>query len=529
MPYLLHSHRWRAVTVTVAIGAMAVTATSCGTGSPAASTAAERVSGGPHGTYLVPAGIHKIKHIVVIQQENRSFDSYFGTYPGADGIPMSNGSPTVCVTNPASGGCVAPYVDHADVNGGGPHSTGNATADVNGGKMNGFIGQAQSARKGCLDPTNPACSNSSTPDVMGYHTQSDIPNYWTYARDFVLQDHMFEPNASWSLPSHLFLVSEWSAYCTEADNPSTCVNALQTRPAEHPQNAPAVSGGEAGPKNRSTASRRGVAENAGGQPVYAWTDLTYLLHKDHVSWGYYVVTGTEPDCRNDAAETCAPVVQNSSTPGIWNPLPWFDTVQNDHQLGNIQDVTNFYAAARAGTLPAVSWVVPSGEVSEHPPAPVSFGQSYVTGLINAVMKSPDWDSTAIFLAWDDWGGFYDHVVPPTVDENGYGLRVPAIVISPYAKKGYIDHQILSFDAYDKFIEDDFLHGQRLNPATDGRPDPRPDVRENQAILGNLENDFNFSQTPRAAVVLPVHPTTTLTGTPAPSLVSAAATAPVVGG
>ena len=525
MRYSPRSHWWRPVTLTAAIAVVVVTAASCGSGAPASSTAPERVSGGPRGTYLVPAGIHKIKHVVVIQQENRSFDSYFGTYPGAEGIPMKNGSPTVCVPDPASGACVAPYVDHSDVNGGGPHSAVNATADVNGGMMNGFIGQAQSGRKGCLDPTVPACSNSAKLDVMGYHTQGDIPNYWAYAKDFVLQDHLFEPNASWSLPSHLFLVSEWSAYCTEVDNPSTCVNALQTQPAERPVNAPAVSGGAAGPKNGLKTTKRGVARNAGNQPIYAWTDLTYLLHKNHVSWGYYVVSGTEPDCQNDAAETCAPVKQNSNTPGIWNPLPWFDTVRTDHQLANVQDVKKFYAAAKAGTLPAVSWVVPSGQVSEHPPAPVSYGQSYVTSLINATMKSPEWDSTAIFLAWDDWGGFYDQVVPPTVDENGYGLRVPGMVISPYAKKGYVDHQTLSFDAYDKFIEDDFLHGQRLNPATDGRPDPRPDVRENQAVLGNLENDFDFSQTPRAPVVLPVHPKTTLTATPSASRVSAAAGAP----
>ena len=100
--------------------------------------------------------------------------------------------------------------------------------------------------------------------------------------------------------------------------------------------------------------------------------------------------------------------------------------------------------------------------------------------------------------------------------------MPGIVISPYAKQGYVDHQTLSFDAYDKFIEDDFLHGERIDPATDGRPDPRPDVRENEKILGNLENDFDFNRSPRTAVVLAVHPKTTLTGTPAPSRVSAAA-------
>jgi phospholipase C len=248
-------------------------------------------------------------------------------------------------------------------------------------------------------------------------------------------------------------------------------------------------------------------------PIYAWTDLTYLLHRDHVSWRYYVVPGAEPDCENDMALTCAPQYQNSRTPGIWNPLPYFDTVKEDHQLGNIQPVTHFYSAARQGKLPAVTWVVPSGALSEHPPAPVSFGQSYVTSLVNAVMRSPDWKSSAIFLAWDDWGGFYDHVRPPRVDGNGYGLRVPAIVISPYAKHGFIDHQILSFDAYDKFIEDDFLGGQRLDPRTDGRPDPRPDVREEERILGNLVDDFDFSQPPGAPVLLPVHPKTTLTGVP----------------
>ncbi len=121
------------------------------------------------------------------------------------------------------------------------------------------------------------------------------------------------------------------------------------------------------------------------------------------------------------------------------------------------------------------------------------------------MRSPCWGSTAILLSWDDWGGFYDHVVPPHVDQNGYGPRVPGIVISPYAKTGYIDHQQLSHDAYLKFIEDDFLEGSRLNPATDGRPDARPDVREEAPGLGDLANDFDFSQTPRPPLLLPTNP------------------------
>ena len=451
----------------------------------------------PSPSSSISAGIHLIRHVIIIQQENRSFDSYFGTYPGADGIPMSGGQPSVCVPDPQTGACVRPYADHADVNGGGPHGGPNAAADVDGGRMDGFVRQAIQGRLGCLDPTNPACTNSATPDVMGYHTQGDIPNYWAYAQHFVLQDHMFEPNSSWSLPEHLFLVSEWSAFCRTHDNPGSCANSLDQ---------PGL------PPDFGAAARRPGATPR-PDPIYAWTDLTYLLHRHRVGWGYYVVSGTEPDCENDTQVSCGPVRQSSKTPGIWNPLPYFDTVRADGELGDIQPVSSFYAALQSGTLPSVSWVVPSSEVSEHPPAPVSFGQSYVTSLVNAVMRSPEWGSTAIFVSWDDWGGFYDHVAPPSVDANGYGLRVPALVVSPYARPGLIDHQTLSFDAYDKFIEDDFLGGERIDPRADGRPDPRPDVREAEPILGDLSSEFDFTQTPIKPLLLPVHPATTLTGTP----------------
>jgi phospholipase C len=428
-----------------------------------------------------------IQHIVIIMQENRSFDTYFGTFPGADGIPMANGAPSVCVPDPQSSSCVKPYHNTADVNYGGPHGEGAARADVNGGKMDGFIAQEQGGlRVSCSATQDPNCSqHATTPDVMGYHDGSDIPNYWAYAQQFVLQDRMFEPNASWSLPAHLFTVSGWSARCTSGD-PMSCSNALQT-----PSGTAYL---------LAAANRRGNLP----QPIFSWTDLTYLLHNSGVSWGYYVDEGAEPDCEDDAM-FCDAKPLSASVPGIWNPLPYFETVQQDGQVSNVQPLKNFYDAAHSGNLPAVSWVIPSQTDSEHPPASISTGQAYVTSLVDAVMQSADWNSTAIFVTWDDWGGFYDHVTPPTVDENGYGLRVPGLVISPYAKQGFIDHQTLSFDAYLKFIEDVFLGGQRLDPGNDGRPDPRPSVRENEPLLGSLMSDFDFTQSPRPPVLLPVKP------------------------
>ena len=329
-------------------------------------------------------------------------------------------------------------------------------------------------------------------DVMGYHDGGEIPNYWAYARSFVLNDHMFEPANSYSAVSHLYMVSAWSAHCATLLDPMSCTSDLagtddtQTLAPMPNQATPFVS--------------------PWPQQHYDWTDITYLLHRYGVSWGYYVDGGTIPDCA-DGAMACTPRAQSAELPGFWNPLPMFDTVHQDNQLTNIQDVSHFRQQATSGTLPAVSWLVPNQADSEHPNGSLADGQAYVTTLINHVMSGPDWNSTAIFLAWDDWGGFYDHVVPPQVDALGYGMRVPSLVISPYARRGLVDHQTLTFDAYLKFIEDDFLRGQRLDPATDGRPDPRPDVRENAPQLGNLALDFNFNQRPRRPLILSPTPPT----------------------
>ena len=431
------------------------------------------------------AGILKIRHVIVIMQENRSFDSYFGTYPGADGIPMSGGRPTVCVPDPQLGTCVKPFHDPSLINEGGPHGANDARRDVDGGAMDGFVRSALIGHHQycATNPFSPDCTADTgrlgQPDAMGWHDQREIPNYWAYANAFVLQDHMFEPVRSWSLPSHLAMVSGWSAKCSVTNDPMSCRMDLGK-------------------------DRADTEEPALGPTPFSWTDITYLLHRAGVSWKYYVAEGTQPDCADDAM-FCAPQKQTIGTPGIWNPLPAFADVHEDDQVQNVQTVSHYFEDAATGSLPSVSWIVPNEDDSEHPPASIAAGQAWVTSLIDAAMLGPDWDSTAIFLAWDDWGGFYDHVSPPTVDDAGYGLRVPALVISPYARSGYVDHQTLSFDAYLKFIEDDFLGGLRLDPATDGRPDSRPDVRENDPELGNLLSDFDFSHAPRPALVLPPYP------------------------
>jgi phospholipase C len=421
-------------------------------------------------------GLDKLQHLIFIVQENRSFDHYFGTFPGADGIPMRNGVPTVCLPDPVLGRCSRPYHDTSQVDLGGPHALPQSIHDVAGGKMNGFVETVVNSPNPCANDRfaakcRPLTGPQRQPDVLGYHTASDIPNYWAYARHFLLQDHMFAPADSWTLPAHLFLYSGWAATCKSPRKPMSCESDLvQARTL--------------------SKLRHGVSK-----PVYAWTDITYLLQRAGVSWAAYV---------GDQVCTDPPCGGKTGPPPAQNVLPGFTTVIDNDQVGNVRDHAAYFDAAANGTLPSVAWVTPGrGGISEHPGtgAPMSEGMAYVTKVVNAAMRGPDWDSTAIFLTWDDWGGFYDHVEPPTVDENGYGIRVPALVISPWVRAGPVDHQVLSFDAYLKLIEDRFLDGQRLDPKTDGRPDSRPTVREEVDILGDLRKDFDFDREPLPPLIL----------------------------
>jgi phospholipase C len=400
------------------------------------------------------SAVPQLQHIIIIMQENRSFDSYFGTYPGANGIPMRNGHPIICNLNPKTHQCVYSFHNHNLITNGGPHDTPVFHTDFDHGKMDGFVRAAS------------VFDNGGPDDVMGYYDSRELPDYWTFASRYVLQDAMFSSSTQWSMPEHLYLVSQWSATCGEPNDPMSCASS-------DPCCLPPPGG-------------------------YEWTDITWLLHRFGVSWKYYVFTGSTPDVINPGEDDGVHGIYLRQSPSIasdWNPLPSFSDVAQDGELGNIVNGDTFRQDAAAGTLPSVSWVVPNNGHSEHPPSSPVVGMHYVSSLIDAVMAGPDWSTSAIFVAWDEFGGYYDHVPPPNVDWSGYGFRVPALVISPWAKHGYIDHQVMSFDAYDKLIEDLFLNSQRLDPATDGRPDPRPDVRENYPGLGDLLNDFDFTQTP----------------------------------
>lgn len=366
-----------------------------------------------------PPGLEKIQHFVFIMQENRSFDHYFGTYPGVEGTP-----PGVCISNPAGGPCIAPYHDANLVNQGGAHNWANALNCLDGGKMDGFLAGAV----------------QSPGDVMGWHDSRELSNYWSYAQLYVLQDRLFESITSYSLPAHLYMLA-------------------------------AQSGGYIGT----------------GQPQpqsYTFPEITNLLGSGKIDWKYYVNRGKTAGAADGGA---ANVDSDETTYTFWNPLPAFPAVKNDPtQFSRLTNATQFYTDAQNGTLPQVSWVIPNSDLSEHPPGNIATGMSYVTGLINAVMNSPEWNSTAIFLAWDDWGGFYDHVVPPKLDQYGLGIRVPGIIISPYARQGYVDHKTYSFESWLKVIEERF----GVVPMTG---------RDNTA--NDMTDAFDFTQQPRPPVIL----------------------------
>jgi phospholipase C len=313
--------------------------------------------------------------------------------------------------------------------------------------------------------SNPVCDDASLKRIVGHYDSSVVGNYWTIARNFLLQDRMFAPVPSYSLMSHLFLVSGWSAQCKSG------LDCVETYDGYNPT-------GLTGP--------------------YGWKDLSSALHDSSISWAYYKGENFNYNCSSCKTNPSSCFTKNDAVHPYWNPLPDFKGVQQRGNLGKVQSLQNFLTAIGQGeaSVPKVVWIAPGTGVSEHPRLnqDLRHGQAYTTMLLYQIMtKTPAlWQSSVVFLAWDDWGGFYDHVRPPRTTPGGvqlmYGLRVPGLTISPWLGIGTVDQQTLSFDAYLKFIEDLFLAGSRL--ANDGRTA----VRESESVLGDLLTEFDFRRT-----------------------------------
>ena len=378
-------------------------------------------------------GMDEIKHVIFLVKENRSFDNLFGRYPGADGATsgrLHNGksiplSPGLDVLVPDIG-----------------HDYYAAVTAINKGQMNNF-----DALYGAY--------------VDGQHrayqsfTGSQIPNYWAYAQHFTLSDRFFSSVASSSFPNHLYTIGTDTQYTV-----GTPLN---------PQ-LPVITGWGCDAVPGSLVDRihtNGVHDKI--KACYSWPTLTERLDAAHISWKYY-----------------APPAPQFGY--IWSSLDAVKQVRYSAQwYQNVVPTNNFLQDVQQGTLPAVSWLINDTFHSDHPlGGSLCVGENATVREINAVMRSPLWKSTAIFLVWDDFGGFYDHVAPPRKNQIGWGPRVPAIVISPYSRAGMIDHVPESFGSLLRFVENRY----GLQPT--GTSD---------AQAADLTEAFNFAQTPLKPLTL----------------------------
>jgi phospholipase C len=393
-----------------------------------------------------------ITHIVIVVQENRSFDDLFATYPGADGTTQGSMKTTSGDINvPLKQVPLREYCDFG-------HGYKGFLSSYDGGMMDGF---AVSGQK---------CSGNRTAPYQ-YVNPAQIAPYWTMAQQYVLADHMFQTQGSGSFTAHQDLIAG-----------ATTIDAQQTEslvdfPTASPWGCDAPPGVLTS-KLRWNGSQIEYRYHKGPFPCLTYKTVRDLLDAKYVSWRYY-----------------SPPVQGN-TGAIWNAFDAIKAVRYGNEWGtNVTDSdTQIFSDITDNQLPAVSWVIPDHVNSDHPGGgSQDTGPSWVASIVNAVGESPYWNSTAIIVVWDDWGGFYDHEAPPFFDHwGGLGFRVPMIVISPYAPKGtskqsFISHTQYEFGSILKFIEDTFALG-RLG-TTDAR-------------ANNLLNCFNFSQPPRAFQQIP---------------------------
>jgi len=384
-----------------------------------------------------PTGMDKINHVIWIIQENRSFDNYFGTYPGADGLP-----PQTCLPKlPGSASCVTPFhmprgqpaLDLA-------HDWETIHAAYDHGAMDGFVWA------------------EGTELTMAYYDGRDIPNYWNYARHYTLCDRFFSSQMGYSLPNHTYTVA-----------------------------------GQSGGLIVNVANLKELKEVMDDDDGFSFASMAKLMSETKVPWKYYVESQPLPEglpmkLSETGVRLAFPDPKQFS---LWNPLPGFKTIRDDPaEMAHLVELKEYFEDLQKGTLPAFSWIIPDYQDSEHPVARVSDGMWYVTKLVNALMESPNWKDSVIFLTWDDYGGFYDHVPPPEMDAFGLGPRVPMLVISPYAKPGYISHYTYEFCSVLKFVEERW----KMRHLT---------ARDHWA--NDMRDCFDFERGSTAPLVIPVPP------------------------
>jgi len=385
--------------------------------------------GSPSAT--LPSGFSNIQHIVFIIKENRSFNNYFGLFPGAVGATsckVSNGKTITLGHTP----------DRVRDMG---HDWSDAVTAIDGGKMDKF----DLVKLGNVNGDYLTCSQLQ---------ETDIPNYWSYAKTFVLADHMFSSLKGPSFPNHLYTV-------TAEDEDGVISN-----PSNNEEEA--GSWGCDAPAGTYVQVMNTDGDVTDEPPCFSSTTLADLMESAGVSWAYYAPSQGESGY-------------------IWSTLDSYSQIRNSSLwTEHVLPYTQFATDAAAGNLPAVSWVVQPGDQSDHPPASSCAGENFTVGQLNALMQGPEWDSTAVFLTWDDFGGFYDPVPPPVIDFYGFGPRIPLLIISPYAKPAYISHTQYELSSILKTIE------ERFNlPSLNGR-----DVAANDTL-----DSFDFSQKPLSPLVL----------------------------
>ena len=364
-----------------------------------------------------------IRHVVVLMQENHSFDNYFGTYPGADGLP-----PGTCLPKSfqdATLGCSGPaHVGGRAVLGLGS-DPGLFARQYHGGRMDGFVAAFRVGR-----------GLGGLPNPLGYYDDRDLPYAWNLADRYVLFDRFFSSARGGSVWNHLFAIS--------ATPGNAAADALPRR----------------------------------GYP--ATTTIFDRLEGAGLPWKFYV-KGYDPTNTIDS-----PGVGDRASQLLQVPLLAMPRIIHTPQLAaHVVDMEEFYRDAQAGRLPAVSYLAPGG-MSEHPPSAPRGGQTFVRTVVNELMRSPDWESTAFVLTYDSWGGWYDHVKPPTVDRYGYGFRVPTLLVSPYARRGKIVHETLDYTSILRFIEDNW----RLAP-----------LSKRDASATSIASAFDFTAGARAPVLV----------------------------